>query len=792
MFQNRPKQTKPAYTWKRVLTKKEFRNQEPSGRAGHVQFVLSSGDNRFWVHGGQAADGSYSDELFCFDTSKKIWSKHKLPSAPSARAYHGVCLCTPSAEVQILKGKKAVPRVAVYGGIEKGQLKKEVSLLEQWTAFSNKSAFAPTKNQTAWLQSDEDFEVGGSVPLPRCNHTMTTLDTGQHVLVFGGWHGRFVNDLYVLDTEHMHWSLRKARANPRSKVEFEVTPRAGHTAVLVRSQIFDRGPKGEFTGPALVCFGGQTDGGMQLDEVLVLDLTNWEWHRPRPHGREPVARSGHSACLVGNRIVIFGGWDGGKVRDDLHVLEIGGDMYRDWSWQDQIVRGAKVEGRIGHGAICLKNRIFLFGGIGKDQTPLGDLHTLEIPDHKPVSSATSTQDSGVAAVSDQDLAARIRRNQAVAQTKTEKTLDSKLDDAVQAVSRRIQVLNAVNRERHEAQQQEVAQNLREAKQKSVFDLVQNHGKGLTDALAIANGFNPEGGELVDVNRAASQIVAKYNVPQPPRDRARKPRSGNSAWHDAIVGGVEQVALEQIAVNGGLVKTWGALIDDGDTSEEEELEEAAMTREEEDVEDVIHATRYEKHLERELKGESLRELVRQQTEREFAFKQQLRSQGGGAQKKTTSPNRRPKRLVNVLGEAPLMIAPGPEMSAEIAKIANQGAVSTRSHQNDLLAIMDTLPQSKQPVPRGIVDSAMKIKALFAANLHRKRFERLRATVRIQAHVRRFITVCRLRREGTLRLQREEEDGRASGSGTKKKTKVSKASKKKAKKSEKRGFGSTQTK
>ena len=792
MYQSRPKQTKHVYTWKRVLTKKEFRNQEPGGRAGHAQFVLSNGDLRFWVHGGQAEGGSYTDELFCFDTGKKVWSKHKIPNSPSPRAYHGLCMCTPTTEVLIEKGKKALPRVVMYGGIEKGQLKKEVSMLEQWNAFTNKSAFLNTKKSSPWLQSEDDFQVTGSVPLPRCNHTMTTLDTGQHVLVFGGWHGRFVNDLYVLDTEHMHWALKKGKANPRSKIEFDITPRAGHTAVLVRRQLFDRGPEGHFEGPALVCFGGQTDGGMQLDEVLVLDLTHWEWHRPRPHGREPVARSGHSAVLHGDRILIFGGWDGGKVRDDMHVLEIAGDMYSDWCWQDQIVRGAKVDGRIGHGAVCIKGDMFVYGGIGKDQEFLGDMHLLEIPDWKPVPSTVSTVDK-VPGAEDQDMTTRIRRNQVLAQQDVEKDLDTKLDEAVQAVSRKIQVVNAQKKEQEESFAELVAQNLREAKQKSVFDLVQNHGKGFNDAMAIANGFKPEDNKLVDVNSAANQIVAQFNVPRPPRERKEQPRSGNSAWHDAIIGGVEQVALEQIAVNGGLIKTWGALVDAGeDDSESEEEEEVDVGV------DMQRAMRYENDLEKELQGESLQNLVHRQTEREFAFKQQF-MKGNNAYKKqsSSSPNRRPKRLVNMLGEAPLALTPA-NMSTELAEIVKQGAVSTRVNDKaDLTAIMDTLPENKQPVPRGIIDSAMKIKALFIANMYRKRFERLRATVRIQAHVRRFITVLRLKRERTQALEAQQ-GASSSGTNAKKKSKDDSKGKKKPasnktkkKKKEKRGFGSSQT-
>ena len=845
MFQTRPTQGKPAYGWKRVLSKKEFRNQEPGGRAGHVQFTLSSKDARFWVHGGQAEGGAYSNELFCFDTVKKVWSKHKLLNEPTARAYHRVCMCTPTTEVLIEKGKKALPRVLLYGGIEKGQLKKEISLLKQWTAFNNKSSFLNPRNTTSWKQSDDDFKVGGSVPLPRCNHTMTTLDTGQHILVFGGWHGRFVNDLYLLNTEHMTWTLKKAKNNPRASVEFKITPRAGHTACFVKTQIFDRGPEGTFQGPALVCFGGQTDGGMQLDEVLVLDLTNWEWHRPRPQGREPVARSGHSAVLVDQeRIVVFGGWDGGKVsacalrtaafvlspndcrsklalvltfrlhslykvRDDVHVLQIAGDMYNDWCWQDQIVRGAKVEGRIGHSAVHMNGEMFVFGGIGKDQRLLPDLNVLDIPKIVVDKSNLSTADR-VPGVEDQDLVARIKRNQVLSQQDVEKDLDTKLDEAVQRVSQKIEVVNARQREEEETFAAAVAQNLREAKQKSVFQLVQNHGKTLEDAMDIANGFNPEqSNALINVESAAREIVSGYDKPQPPRDRVAKPWTGNSAWHDAIIGGVEQVALEQIAVNGGLMKTWGALIDEGEDSEEEEedLVLQATQAAEEEV-DIQKATRYENIVEKELKGESLEQLVQQQTEREFAFKQQMRKDLHKSTHKqnTSSPNRRPKRLVNVLGEAPLALTSG-SMSDELAKIVSHGAVSTRTYsEGDTAAIMSSLPKSDKAVPRGIIDSAMKIKALFMANMYRRRFERLRAIVRIQAHVRRFITILRLKREQTLAAQAAqavEAQASTSGSGARsrskspsssKKKKKSKASAKgkKKKKKEKKGFGSTQNK
>ena len=51
-----------SYTWKRVLSKKEFRNQEPGGRAGQAQFVISSKDHRLWIHGGQCPKTESEDD----------------------------------------------------------------------------------------------------------------------------------------------------------------------------------------------------------------------------------------------------------------------------------------------------------------------------------------------------------------------------------------------------------------------------------------------------------------------------------------------------------------------------------------------------------------------------------------------------------------------------------------------------------------------------------------------------------------------------------------------------------
>jgi hypothetical protein len=59
---------------------------------------------------------------------------------------------------------------------------------------------APKGSYTDTWRSVE--EACGEIPLPRCMHT-ATLVAGRHLVVVGGWHSDFVNDVYVLDVQTM-------------------------------------------------------------------------------------------------------------------------------------------------------------------------------------------------------------------------------------------------------------------------------------------------------------------------------------------------------------------------------------------------------------------------------------------------------------------------------------------------------------------------------------------------------------------------------------------------------------
>jgi hypothetical protein len=50
----------------------------------------------------------------------------------------------------------------------------------------------------------------GDIPLGRCNHTATLVGSSILVIV-GGWHSDFVDDVYTLDVTSWRWTYRSPK-----------------------------------------------------------------------------------------------------------------------------------------------------------------------------------------------------------------------------------------------------------------------------------------------------------------------------------------------------------------------------------------------------------------------------------------------------------------------------------------------------------------------------------------------------------------------------------------------------
>lgn len=141
--------------------------------------------------------------------------------------------------------------------------------------------------------------------------------------------------------------------------------RGGHTATLVGSKIY------VFGGHEL---RGAGKGFLYHNGVHVFDTKEQKWgpfHRLR--GTPAAPRYGHSACLLGSRIIIFGGKGGPNIYfQDLHALDV-----ETCTWYKGPSRGGDPAPRFWHTSAISDNQMYVFGG-ARDTVLLGDLHALDL------------------------------------------------------------------------------------------------------------------------------------------------------------------------------------------------------------------------------------------------------------------------------------------------------------------------------------------------------------------------------------------------------------------------------
>ena len=97
------------------------------------------------------------------------------------------------------------------------------------------------------------------------------------------------------------------------------TGRYGHSAQLMQ-------------GNKLIIFGGWGRGGCQSNDVIkkdnahslhVLDVERMIWHSPhRATKKTPRHVFNHGACVAGNTLLTFGGFDGRQSSSDVFVTQI--------------------------------------------------------------------------------------------------------------------------------------------------------------------------------------------------------------------------------------------------------------------------------------------------------------------------------------------------------------------------------------------------------------------------------------------------------------------------------------
>jgi len=253
------------------------------------------------------------------------------------------------------------PRVLIFGGQRQG-ISGALWSLEQASG-------------DGYLGMPDGAEGAGPPPAPRTQTTLTSIGTEPQkaAILFAGFALNIgcVNDVWRctigLDAASMPFPTWE-------KIETSgTTPEAryGHSATYLPSK------------SRIVYFGGQ-DGLVQFADLHILDPASGAWTQPSVSGPAPSPRMQHSATLVGEKVLLFGGFNKKeRCLSDFVMLDLNGDASSGmWSnIEAQAPPGTKaITARSQHSAAATSDGryVVIFGGYEGFKS-LNDLWIYEVP-----------------------------------------------------------------------------------------------------------------------------------------------------------------------------------------------------------------------------------------------------------------------------------------------------------------------------------------------------------------------------------------------------------------------------
>ncbi|RUS79377.1 hypothetical protein EGW08_012868 [Elysia chlorotica] len=201
-----------------------------------------------------------------------------------------------------------------------------------------------------------EVAVEGIKPEYRIGHTATYDPTMRCIYVYGGSkNAKWFHDVHMFDLDERKWTLVKA--------EGKAPTRAYHSSTLHRHELW-------IFGGVFPCPDPQPDGCD--NEIHIFCPVEQSWYKPIVMGEKPRPRSGHSATLINDILVVFGGWDFPYCYNDLFLLDL-----TTVEWSEPKVLGKPPKPRSWHASVALaNNRVFIHGGYDGDN-PLHDAHIFD-------------------------------------------------------------------------------------------------------------------------------------------------------------------------------------------------------------------------------------------------------------------------------------------------------------------------------------------------------------------------------------------------------------------------------
>ncbi|NXT23523.1 DRC7 protein, partial [Syrrhaptes paradoxus] len=162
------------------------------------------------------------------------------------------------------------------------------------------------------LEIDSDFwlplgsQIQNAMPSYLRGHTATYDPDTKRIYVFGGIkEDKDFSGIYILDTVTWKWLLVAAKGR--------MPVLTYHSATIYRKELFVFG--GTFPKKALLAVGPCSNA------LYVFNPEHEIWYQPISEGEKPLPRLGHSATLLKNKLLFFGGRRTSLYLSDMHILD---------------------------------------------------------------------------------------------------------------------------------------------------------------------------------------------------------------------------------------------------------------------------------------------------------------------------------------------------------------------------------------------------------------------------------------------------------------------------------------
>lgn len=121
---------------------------------------------------------------------------------------------------------------------------------------------------------------------------------------------------------------------------------------------------------------GGRNNAVGSDTLSCFDTKTLEWSTPSVTGMVPYAKDGHSACLIGKKMYIFGGFTylTDQYSQETHCLDL--DTFE---WSCVHAQGNPPSHRDFHTAVPIGDKMYIFGGRGDLNSPYNSQEEIYCP-----------------------------------------------------------------------------------------------------------------------------------------------------------------------------------------------------------------------------------------------------------------------------------------------------------------------------------------------------------------------------------------------------------------------------